>query len=63
VWCGEVVQLDTAILQILLALQRELQSRGKDFRLEGLSVGLRELLELAGVNDMFVGPAAEPSAQ
>ncbi len=61
--CGEVVQLDTAILQILLALQRELQSRGKNFRLEGLSVGLRELLELAGVNDMFVGPAAVPSAQ
>jgi len=58
----EVVQLDTAVLQILLALQRELRSRGRNIRWEGLSAGLRELLELAGVNDTLVGQATAHSA-
>ena len=56
--CREMVRLDTAILQILLVLQRELQSRGRSIRLEGVSDGLRELLELAGVSEAFAGPAA-----
>jgi anti-anti-sigma factor len=61
--CREVVQIDTAILQILLALQRELQSRGRSLQLAGVSVELGHLLELAGMNDAFARQADTQSTQ
>jgi ABC-type transporter Mla MlaB component len=59
--CREVVQLDTAILQILLVLQRELQSRSRSLRFSDVSREVRGLLELAGVNDTLTGQAATQS--
>ena len=53
--CEKVDQIDTAVLQLLLVLQRELQSRGRNLRLEGLSAEVRELLELAAVADTLTG--------
>jgi anti-anti-sigma factor len=52
--CRDVVQLDVAVLQILLVFQRELQSRGRELHLVDLSVELSDLLELAAVSDMLV---------
>jgi anti-anti-sigma factor len=60
--CHELVQLDTAALQVLLVLQRELQSRGRHLRLEGLSVELREWLELAAVADKLIGQSTTHTA-
>jgi anti-anti-sigma factor len=60
--CRDVVQLDTALLQILLVLQRELHSRGRSIQLAGVSGGLRELLELAGVNEPLSRQAGAQSA-
>jgi ABC-type transporter Mla MlaB component len=59
--CREVVHLDTAVLQILLVLQCELHARGRRLRLAGVSLGLGELLELAGVNDTLMqSPGRKP---
>lgn len=52
--CQDVVQLDVAVLQILLVFQRELQSRGRALHLVGLSGELSDMLELAAVSDLLV---------
>lgn len=46
---GEVTELDTAGLQVLLAIRAETSRSGKEFRLANCSPTVLEVLEIAGV--------------
>jgi anti-anti-sigma factor len=46
--CTELERLDTATVQILVALCRKQQARGASVRLKGVSPAVRAFLELLG---------------
>jgi len=60
--CHDLAHCDTSVLQVLLVLQRELRARSRDLRLEGLSLELRESLELAAVADTLIGQRTAQTA-
>ena len=48
--CEGLSHLDTSALQVLLALRRELNLRGRSLRLSGVSSAVAGILQLAGVD-------------
>jgi ABC-type transporter Mla MlaB component len=49
--CAELERLDVVSLQILLALKRDLGTRGRRLRLEGVSDAVIAVLTLAGLGE------------
>jgi anti-anti-sigma regulatory factor len=47
--CEKLERLDTAVLQILLALKKELEKSGKNLQMIGLAAGPARLVDLAGL--------------
>lgn len=47
----QVESVDMSILQVLLALKRDLTAAGRTIRFEGVSAGLSNLCRLAGLQD------------
>jgi len=50
---GEVDRMHAACLQVLLALQRDLQAKGRKVILEGVEPGVRKLFRISGTEDFF----------
>ncbi len=52
--CGKLERLDTSTLQILLALKRELEQRGKKLRVIDLPAEPARLVGLAGLTNHLI---------
>ena len=61
---SEVVEIDTAGMQLLLLAQRESQHQGKSFGISACSPAVQDLIELYDLADLFgmVKARSEPEA-
>jgi len=50
---GEQDRIHAACLQVLLALQRDLEAKGRKVILEGVDPGVRKLFRISGTEDFF----------
>jgi anti-anti-sigma factor len=57
VCCARTTYLDTAALQVLLALKRELEARGLGLRLVQIPSAVLEVLRLVGLIAWLPGPS------
>ena len=50
---GQIEQVDTAALQLFLALQRDARARGKEVSWQNISESLSQRLRLTGLEPLF----------
>lgn len=48
--CGQVIEMDSSALQIMLWLQAEARQAGKSMKLSNVSPAVREMLDLTGAS-------------